>query len=121
MRTATQSAQDFTARGLDKIERHSASITTVANTAGMLGGAMVAAAGAATKAAIDWESSWADVQKVNDGTHEQMVRLEDDLREMARTLPATHTEIAATAEAAGQIGRASCREGGWVEVGDGGT
>jgi len=104
MRTATQSAQDFTARGLDKIERHSASITTVANTAGMLGGAMVAAAGAATKAAIDWESSWADVQKVNDGTHEQMVRLEDDLREMARTLPATHTEIAATAEAAGRLG-----------------
>lgn len=104
MRTATTAAQDFTSRGLDKIERHSASITTVANTAGMLGGAMVAAAGAATKAAIDWESSWADVQKVNDGTHEQMVRLEDDLREMARTLPATHGEIAATAEAAGRLG-----------------
>lgn len=58
----------------------------------------------ATKAAIDWESSWADVQKVNDGTHEQMTRLEDDLREMARTIPATHEEIAAVAEAAGRLG-----------------
>lgn len=58
----------------------------------------------AVKAAIDWESAWAGVQKTNDGTAEQMTRLEEDLRNLATTLPATHEEIAAVAEAAGQLG-----------------
>lgn len=58
----------------------------------------------AVKAAIDWETAWAGVQKTNDGTAEQMQRLEEDLRNLATTLPATHEEIAAVAEAAGQLG-----------------
>lgn len=58
----------------------------------------------AVKAAIDWETAWAGVQKTNDGTAEQMTRLEEDLRNLATTLPATHEEIAAVAEAAGQLG-----------------
>ena len=58
----------------------------------------------AVKAAIDWETAWAGVQKTNDGTSEQMQRLEEDLRNLATTLPATHEEIAATAEMAGQLG-----------------
>src|SRR5699024_5211865 len=52
----------------------------------------------------DWETAWAGVQKTNDGTAEQMQRLEEDLRNLATTLPATHEEIAAVAEAAGQLG-----------------
>ena len=69
-------------------------------------GVALAAAGLvmATKAAIDWEQSWAGVQKTVDGTPEQMRELEGSLREMARTLPASHNEIAAIAEAAGQLG-----------------
>jgi TP901 family phage tail tape measure protein len=58
----------------------------------------------AVKAAIDWETAWAGVQKTNDGTAEQMQALEEDLRNLATTLPATHEEIAATAEMAGQLG-----------------
>lgn len=68
------------------------------------GTAGVVAMGAATKAAIDWESSWAGVLKTVDGTHDQLAALEGDLRQMASTLPATHTEVAAVAEAAGQLG-----------------
>jgi TP901 family phage tail tape measure protein len=56
------------------------------------------------KAAMDWESAWAGVTKTVDGTDAQMMVLEGDLRELAKTLPATHTEIAAVAEAAGQLG-----------------
>src|SRR5699024_8604893 len=52
----------------------------------------------------DWETAWAGVQKTNDGTAEQMQQLEEDLRHLAQTLPASHAEIAATAEAAGQLG-----------------
>jgi TP901 family phage tail tape measure protein len=70
----------------------------------VFGTATVAALGASAKAAIDWESAWTGVLKTVDGTDSQLAELEDDLRQMARTLPATHQEIAAVAEAAGQLG-----------------
>lgn len=68
------------------------------------GAGLLALTVGATKAAIDWETAWAGVQKTNDGTAEQMQRLEEDLRNLAKTLPASHAEIAAVAEAAGQLG-----------------
>lgn len=78
------------------------------NTAGTtltaFGAASALALGGSAKAAIDWESAWAGVTKTVDGSATQMGALEGELREMARTLPATHTEIAAVAEAAGQLG-----------------
>lgn len=64
----------------------------------------VAALGATAKAAMDWESAWAGVTKTVDGTPEQMAELEQGLRGLAKELPATHQEIAAVAEAAGQLG-----------------
>ncbi|MFJ5861491.1 phage tail tape measure protein [Pseudarthrobacter sp. NPDC092439] len=64
----------------------------------------VAALGAAAKAAMGWESAWAGVTKTVDGSPEQMAELEGELRNLAKTLPATHEEIAAVAEAAGQLG-----------------
>lgn len=64
----------------------------------------VAALGATAKAAMDWESAWAGVTKTVDGTPEQMAEVEAGLRNLARTLPSTHQEIAAVAEAAGQLG-----------------
>lgn len=70
----------------------------------LFGATSVAALGAATKAAMDWETAWAGVTKTVDGTPEQMAQLESGLRGMAKTLPATHTEIAGVAEAAGQLG-----------------
>lgn len=68
-------------------------------------GAVATAAGAlAVKAAIDWESAWAGVTKTVDGTPEQLAEVEQGLRGLARVLPSTHEEIAAVAEAAGQLG-----------------
>src|SRR5699024_12553826 len=58
-------------------------------------------------AAMDWESAWAGVRKTVDGTDEEMASLEQGLRDMAKTLPASHQEIAAVAEAAGQLGIAT--------------
>jgi TP901 family phage tail tape measure protein len=72
--------------------------------AALMGAAVIAGLGLATKAAIDWESAWAGVSKVVSGTPKQMNDLEDSLRGLARTLPATHEEIAGVAAAAGQLG-----------------
>lgn len=56
------------------------------------------------KSAMDWESAWAGVTKTVDGTPEQLQEIEAGLRGLAKTLPASHEEIAAVAEAAGQLG-----------------
>lgn len=66
--------------------------------------ALAVGLGLTAKAAIDWESAWAGVTKTVDGTPEELDQLEGSLRQLARTLPATHEEIAAVAEAAGQLG-----------------
>lgn len=74
---------------------------------GVLAGAGAAFAGLGVfvgKAAMDWESAWAGVAKTNDGTAQQMADLEQGLRDMTGVLPASHAEIAAVAEAAGQLG-----------------
>lgn len=69
-----------------------------------VGTAMAAGLGVAVKAAMDWESAWAGVKKTVDGTPQEMAALEGELRGLAKTLPATHAEIAGVAEAAGQLG-----------------
>ncbi|HCS2945802.1 TPA: phage tail tape measure protein, partial [Shigella flexneri] len=88
-------------------ETNSASWTTAGTTLAGFGAATVGALGLATKAAMDWESSWAGVQKTVDGTAPQMEALESGLRGLARELPVTHQEIAGVAEAAGQLGIAT--------------
>lgn len=71
---------------------------------GKIAAGATVALGLLGKAAVDWESQWAGVTKTVDGTTEELAGLEDGLREMARTMPATHEEIAGVAEAAGQLG-----------------
>ena len=68
------------------------------------GGAIAAGLLLSTKAAIDWESAWAGVTKTVDGNEQEMAALEGQLRSLTSVLPATHEEIAAVAEAAGQLG-----------------
>lgn len=81
-----------------------------------VGAAATAMVGAVSGAAIQWESDWAGVQKTVDGTTTEMAALEDQLRSMARSMPATHTEIAAVAEAAGALGVAREDVAGFTEV-----
>ncbi|OAB31748.1 hypothetical protein PMSD_18355 [Paenibacillus macquariensis subsp. defensor] len=65
---------------------------------------LVAAGAASTKASIDFESSMTGVRKTIDATEEEFKQFETSIRDMAKTLPATATEIAGVAEAAGQLG-----------------
>jgi len=64
----------------------------------------LAGAALAAKAAIDWETAWTGVTKTVDGTPEQLDAINEGLRGMARELPIAHKELAAVAEAAGQLG-----------------
>lgn len=101
---AAQAAEE----AAEKQAAYAARQKEAAQTAGAVmtafGATTVAALGAATKAAMDWESAWAGVTKTVDGTPEQMAEIEAGLRGLAKTLPSTHTEIAGVAEAAGQLG-----------------
>ena len=68
----------------------------------------IAAAGtAAAKAAVDFESAFAGVAKTVDATDEELAQMSEDIRQMAKDIPATTTEIAGVAEAAGQLGIAT--------------
>ncbi|MCU1639718.1 MAG: hypothetical protein JWL94_2365, partial [Microbacteriaceae bacterium] len=69
-----------------------------------VGASAAAGFGLAAKAAMGWESAWAGVTKTVDGSPEQMAALEGELRGLAKVLPSTHEDIAAVAEAAGQLG-----------------
>lgn len=68
------------------------------------GAAIVGALALSTKESMSWQSAWTGVLKTIDEGEAKFYGLEDGLRGLARTLPSTHTEIAAVAEAAGQLG-----------------
>lgn len=97
------SARDMTAAGKEA-EKFRGGLSALGDTAGAVGLTAGIGLGLVSKAAMDWESAWAGVNKTVDGTAEEMAELEAGLRDLARTLPATHGEIAAVAEAAGQLG-----------------
>ncbi|QDP99420.1 phage tail tape measure protein [Lysinibacillus fusiformis] len=58
----------------------------------------------AAKAAIDFESAFAGVRKTVDTSEEGFKKLEKGIRDMAKELPASASDIAAVAESAGQLG-----------------
>jgi TP901 family phage tail tape measure protein len=111
MASAAASTKAFASSAAAQTAAVGKGVGQMGSQAGMLGSTFVTptlAAGAAlvgvTKAAIDWESAWTGVRKTVDGSPQEMAALEDELRGLAKTLPATHGEIAAVAEAAGQLG-----------------
>ena len=65
---------------------------------------LLAGAGVAVKAAIDYESAFAGVKKTVDGTPQQFTQLSNSIREMAKEMPSSAVEISHVAEAAGQLG-----------------
>lgn len=91
--------------GLAKSARDNSAEWTKAGTAFTTFGAVSAAGLAiAGKAAVDWESAWTGVLKTVDASEGQLAGLNRGLRDMALELPASQTEIAGVAEAAGQLG-----------------
>lgn len=88
----------------EKLAQKGQAIEKMGRYALVAGGAMAAGLGLSAKAAMDWQSAWTGVTKTVDGTPEQLKAVEDGLRGLTKELPASHEEIAAVAEAAGQLG-----------------
>lgn len=65
---------------------------------------LAAAGGGALKASVDFESAFAGVRKTVDATEEQLAELSTGIRQMAKEIPQSATDIAKIAEAAGQLG-----------------
>lgn len=101
-------SQTFMGRMVQSAQLQREAWSTAGTALAGFGAAAVGAFGLATKAAVDWESAFAGVMKTVDETASTTYAdIEESLRGMARELPATHQEIAAVAEAAGQLGVAT--------------
>lgn len=85
-------------------QRQKKAMGELAGEFGKVGIAATAGLAATTKAAMDWETAWAGVTKTVNGTDRQLGAIESELRNMAKTMPTTHADIAAVAQAAGALG-----------------
>lgn len=103
-RQATQKSATEAEKAAEKFRVQNEMMDKAGKVFMIAGAATLAATALAVKAAMDWESAWTGVLKTVDGTPEQLAAVEDGLRSLARQLPSTHEEIAAVAEAAGQLG-----------------
>lgn len=102
--TAWDKSSTRAGKAMDTVSRYSSEMTTAGTAMAGFGAVVVGSLGLATKASMSWESAWTGVLKTVDGTPKQLAAVEDGLRGLAKELPATHEEIAAVAEAAGQLG-----------------
>lgn len=85
-------------RDLGKMK--SAAKTAFAAVGAAAAGAVVASA----KIGIGFESAFAGVKKTVNATDDQLAKLRDGIRDMAKEIPSSANEIAGIAEAAGQLG-----------------
>ncbi|WP_271437728.1 phage tail tape measure protein [Micrococcus luteus] len=104
MADQTAQAGTRTGRVFDALRKNSADLQTAGTSLAAMGAGALAFSAGTGKLAMDWESAFAGVKKTVDDSAEGYAQLEGELRNLAKTLPATHTEIAAVAEAAGQLG-----------------
>lgn len=95
-------------QGATALQNYRSEWDQVSTSAMRSGAVLTATAVLVGKAAMDWESAWAGVLKTADTDDPmKLARLETDLRGLAKTLPESHQNIAAVAEAAGQLGVAT--------------
>lgn len=104
VRTAKGAVEDFGKSATGWFDKNRAGLDQISSSAIKVGAGLVAVAGFAVKSAMDWEQAWTGVLKTVDGTGPQLARLEDDLRSLAKETGFAHDEVAAVAEAAGQLG-----------------
>lgn len=102
--TAWDKSNTGMGKAMQKVNQYSSEITTAGTAMAAFGGVVVGALGLSAKAAMSWESAFAGVLKTVDGTPRQLAKVEEGLRGLTKVLPASHEEIAAVAEAAGQLG-----------------
>jgi TP901 family phage tail tape measure protein len=103
-RKATQDAGSEAEKAARAIEQQNQAMQSAGRGLLVVGAVAVAATALSVKAAIGWETAWTGVTKTVEGTPAELAKVEEGLRSLAKTLPASHEQIAAVAEAAGQLG-----------------
>jgi TP901 family phage tail tape measure protein len=88
----------------EKLAQKKEAFEIIGRSALVAGTAITAVTALSVKAAMDWQSAWAGVTKTVEGTPEELAAVEQGLRDLTGVLPASHDQIAAVAEAAGQLG-----------------
>ena len=96
--------------GSKKLQEYGRTVSDIGDSLMWVTGAIVAGGGGALKAFMDWETGLRSVKKTNDEIFDSNGNLvysyedlESGLRELARTIPVTHTELAELAEIAGRL------------------
>ena len=103
-RKATSQVGTEAEQAARKVEAQSQAMESAGRGLMVVGTVALAATALSVKAAIGWQSAWAGVTKTVEGTPAELAKVEEGLRTLAKTLPSSHDEIAAVAEAAGQLG-----------------
>lgn len=88
----------------NKIKSTGEHVTNLGNKLSKLSVPAIAGLTGTAKAAIDFEDAFAGVRKTVDATEDEFKKLEQGIKDMAKEVPSTTTEIANVAEAAGQLG-----------------
>lgn len=78
--------------------------------------ALTGTMGVFVKQAVDFEQGLAGVQKTTNASNEEMVVLEENIREMAKVMPIATNELLALGEQAGQLGIAQSDIAEFTEV-----
>lgn len=105
MQESAEKSEDFGEKSSNGIDTLAAAIAASGIKEGLQ--EIVRAIQDCLSASIDFESAITGVYKTVDGTPEQLQAISDGIKQMSTEIPATTTEIAGVAEAAGQLGIAT--------------
>ena len=98
-------AIDSVSDGIEGITNRALGLTkVVAGAAVGAGAALTGLGAAAVNAGSDFESAFAGIRKTVDATEQEYAALEDSIRDMAKNMPMTASELAEIGESAGQLG-----------------
>ena len=99
---------EFAATGLGKLatkyNEASGALTIIGAVVAAVGKAVTDSLKKSAMAAIDFDAAMAGVRKTTNSSDVEFAHLNDSVRELARTMPIAHTELAATMMMAGQLG-----------------
>lgn len=99
------SAIDSMSDGIEGITNRALGLTKIVAGAAVGAGTALTGLGvAAVNAGSDFESAFAGIRKTVDATEQEYAVLEDSIRDMAKNMPMTASELAEIGESAGQLG-----------------
>ena len=104
LKTAREHLQKISAEYDELTNKAREQATEVGKLIGVYAAAGAAFYKGAIEPAIEFESAYAGVLKTVDGTPEQLQRIKEDILDLSTNVPTAAADIAAVAEAAGQLG-----------------